>query len=118
LGRRTQGVIFAEIGAVGKVAALLSSLHVAPGRRHYPSESRNFKRYFAIVPLGMHPWVVEATGRLPNPSPGGWQCALPAARRPHGWCYRARLARGDGPQPLFHLWSFTPERSPSVYLTV
>jgi hypothetical protein len=21
-------------------------------------------------------WVVEATGRIPNPSPGGWQCAL------------------------------------------
>ena len=23
-------------------------------------------------------WVVEATGRLPNPAPGAWQCALPA----------------------------------------
>jgi hypothetical protein len=24
----------------------------------------------------------RATGRLPNPAPGGWPCALPAARRP------------------------------------
>jgi len=41
---------------------------------------------------------VEATGRLPTPSPGGGQCALPAASRPQGWCDRARLARGAGPQ--------------------
>ena len=45
-------------------------------------------------PLG----VMEATRRLSNPSPGGWQCALPAASWPHGWRYRTRLARGDGQQ--------------------
>jgi hypothetical protein len=37
-------------------------------------------------PLG----VGEAPGRLPNPAPGGWPCALPATRRPP--------ARGDGLQ--------------------
>jgi len=42
---------------------------------------------------------VEATGRLPNPAPGGWQCARPAASRPQdGWRYRARLALSDGQQ--------------------
>ena len=48
-------------------------------------------------PLG----VVEATRRLPNPSPGGWQCALPAASRLQ--CRMAGatghgLAWGDGQQ--------------------
>jgi len=37
---------------------------------------------YAIVPQSRREctlWVVEATGRLPAPSAGGWQCALPAA---------------------------------------
>jgi hypothetical protein len=44
--------------------------------------------------------VVVATGHSPTPAPGGWSCALPAARRPQaGRRSRACQAWSDGPQP-------------------
>jgi DNA-binding Lrp family transcriptional regulator len=44
-------------------------------------EYRKIKRPFPPTARA-HPVAPRAPGRLPNPAPGGWPCALPAARRP------------------------------------
>ena len=49
--------------------------------REYRKEYRKIKQSFPPT-VRAHPVAPRATGRLPNPTPGGWPCALPAARRP------------------------------------
>ena len=55
-----------------------------------------------------HPAVPRASGRLPNPAPGGWPCALLAARRPQaggdtgpawGWGQAGAATIGCGRPP-------------------
>jgi hypothetical protein len=63
---------------------------------------RNFKRYFATVPSGMHPLGWGGHRTPPNPAPGGWPGARPAASRtPDGERYRVcwRGVTGSIPQP-------------------